>query len=195
MRLGELLLLSALWMLFGFMLWYYLAALHVVPVRFASDVLLGTVLGDAFSQVAPHPEQHFLLQVETQVPFIFPDGTREALGFIVNPLIYGYGLPVLFGLTMASNATLVRKGVVLLAGWLGVMGVQTWGVFWESLKLMAFNFGGAAREAVLATGIPENAIALCYQLGVLILPPLVPVIIWVLGHWALVEALTGRRVD
>lgn len=193
-RLGELLLLAALWMLFGFMLWYYLAALHVAPVRILADALLSGVLSDASVAVVPHPERHFLLQVETQIPFLFADGTREALGFIVNPLIYGYGLPVLFGLTMASNASLSRKAIVLVVGWAAVVLVQTWGAFWESLKLLAFNFGPDAQAVVTEAGIPETAIALCYQLGVLIFPPLVPVIIWVFSHWQEVEELTGRAL-
>jgi hypothetical protein len=32
---------------------------------------------------------------------------------------------------------------------------------------------------------------LCYQLGVLILPSLVPVVLWVLANWALIEQFTG----
>jgi len=34
-------------------------------------------------------------------------------------------------------------------------------------------------------------IAMCYQLGVLIFPPLVPVVLWVLANWALIEQFTG----
>jgi hypothetical protein len=40
-------------------------------------------------------------------------------------------------------------------------------------------------------GIPADLIALCYQLGVLILPPLAPIILWVLANWALIEQFTG----
>ena len=93
MRLGELLLLAALWMLFGFMLWYYLSAFHGVPVRLAANQLLSSLLGDSFYNVIANPDRHYLFQVQTTVPFQFPDGSREALGFIINPLIFGFGLP------------------------------------------------------------------------------------------------------
>jgi hypothetical protein len=43
----------------------------------------------------------------------------------------------------------------------------------------------------VAAGISNELIALCYQLGVLILPPLVPIILWVLANWALIEQFTG----
>ena len=45
---------------------------------------------------------HFLFQVETNIPFTFRDGTTEALGFVVNPLVYSYGLPLLFGFVLPA---------------------------------------------------------------------------------------------
>jgi len=193
MRLGELLILSALWMLFGFMLWYYLSAFHGIPVRLVSEQLLAALLGDQFYDIVPNPDQHYLLQVQTRIPFRFPDGSIEPLGFIVNPLVYGYGLPLLFGLVMASPVAIVRKLVTMLVGYAAVMLVQIWGVYWQSLKMLTFNFGPEVQQIVPDAGISATTIALCYQLGVLIFPPLIPVIIWVLASWKEVEQFTGWR--
>jgi hypothetical protein len=183
-----LLILASLWMLFGFMLWYYLSALHGVPVRLAVEQLLQATLGDSLHDVVAYPEKRYLIQVETGIPFRFPDGSDGALGFVVNPLVYGYGLPLLFGLIMATDQKLRRKLLVLLVGWLVIAMIQVWGVYWESLKNLAFSFGDEPARAVAAAGVPDNLIALCYQLGVLILPALAPVVIWVLGNWSGVEA-------
>jgi len=191
MRLGELLILAFLWMLFGFMLWYYLSAFHGVPIRLLSDRILSHLLGEQFLNIVPNPDHHYLFQVQTRIPFTFPDGSREALGFIVNPLVYGYGLPLLFGLVMASGAPFLRKLAILLAGYICIMGVQIWGVVWQSLKMLSFNFGPAAHQVVTAAGISDELIALCYQLGVLIFPPLLPIVIWVLANWSLIEQFTG----
>jgi len=193
MRLGELLLLAALWMLFGFMLWYYLSAFHGVPVRLAANQLLSSLLGDSFYNVIENPDRHYLFQVQTHIPFKFPDGTEESLGFIVNPLVYGYGLPLLFGLVMGSNAGLVRKLATLLIGYVAIMLVQIWGVFWQALKMLTFNFGPEAQNVVFEAGISATVIALCYQLGVLIFPALAPVIVWVLASWKEVEQFTGWK--
>lgn len=182
MRIGELLILAGLWMLFGFMIWYYSSAWHGTPVRLIVGQLLELVLGEQFYNIIPNPDRAYLFQVQTRIPFTFPDGSREALGFIVNPLVYGYGLPLLFGLTMATSLTLPRKLLVLAAGYGVILGVQVWGVFWECLKTLAYDFGPEAAAAVADAGVPENLVALCYQLGVLILPPLAPVIVWVLGN-------------
>lgn len=192
MRLGELLILAALWMLFGFMLWYYLSVFHGIPVRLAAEQLLSLTLGDNLYDVIANSDRRYLIQVETRILFDFPDGTREALGFIVNPLIYGYGLPLLFGLVMASNNSLVRKLITLLIGYLTIMTVQIWGVYWQSLKMLMFNFGPEATQVVNDAGISATVVALCYQLGALIFPALAPVIVWVLASWREVELFIGR---
>jgi hypothetical protein len=191
-RLGELLVLASLWMLFGFMLWYYLSAFHVIPARWAAGNLLQAVLGDNLFNVIANPHRRYLIQVQTRIPFTFPDGSQDALGLVINPLVYGYGLPLLFGLVMATSQRFLRKLQVLFIGWLVISAVQVWGVFWEAMKSLAFSFGDAPEAAVAATGISDTAIALCYQLGVLILPALAPVIVWVLGNWSEVEAYTRR---
>lgn len=195
LRLGELLILAILWMVFGFMLWYYLSAFHGVPVRLLADEILSRLLGSGFWNIVPNPERHYLFQVQTHIPFKFPDGSQEALGFIVNPLVYGYGLPLLFGLVMASGVSFLRKMGILLFGYFCVMLIQTWGVIWQSLKMLAFNFGPDAHQLVIDAGISDELIALCYQLGVLIFPPLVPIILWVLANWSLIEQFTGWQVD
>ena len=193
LRLTELLILACLWMLFGFMLWYYLSAFHGIPVRVLASKILSYLLGSDFLNIIPNPDRHYLFQVQTTIPFQFPDGSREALGFIINPLIFGYGLPLLFGLVMASGVSFLRKLAVLLGGYAAVMLIQVWGVVWQSLKMMAFNFGEDTAQIISDAGISNELIALCYQLGVLILPPLVPIIIWVLANWTLIEQFTGYK--
>ena len=197
LRLSELLILAFLWMIFGFMLWYYLSAFHGVPVRILADKILSSLLGSQFLNIVPNPDHHYLFQVQTRIPFQFPDGSHEALGFIVNPLVFGFGLPLLFGLVMASGVSFLRKIGVLLIGYVCILLVQVWGVVWQTLKMLVFNFGADAHQVVIDAGISEELIALCYQLGVLIFPPLVPVIIWVLANWKLVEQFTGyhRQAD
>jgi hypothetical protein len=195
LRLGELLILAFLWMVFGFMLWYYLSAFHGTPVRLLASEILSALLGSDFLNIIANPDRHYLLQVQTNIPFQFPDGSRESLGFIVNPLVYGYGLPLLFGLVMASGVSMIRKVAVLFGGYMVVMLIQVWGVVWQSLKMLAFNFGEDAHRVVMEAGISDELIALCYQLGVLIFPPLVPVILWVLANWALIEQFTGWQKD
>jgi len=191
LRLSELLILASLWMLFGFLLWFYLSAFHGVPARILSGAVLSEILGSHFHHIVVQPDQHFLFQVETTIPFVFRDGSKGILGFVVNPLVYSYGLPLLFGLVMGSDASWRRKIGILLLGYVTITLVQVWGVVFESLKMLAFNFGSETHEIVRQAGVSDTAIALGYQLGTLILPALAPIFIWVLTNRRLVEQFVG----
>ena len=195
LKLSELLILASMWMLFGFMLWFYLSAFHGAPTRIAADAILGNLLGEDFHRIIVEPNQHFLYQVETKIQFTFRDGTTEALGFIINPLIFSYGLPLLFGLVMGSDVSWRRKAGILLIGYVVITGVQIWGVVFGSLKMLAFNFGEQTHEVVLSHGITDGMIALGYQLGTLILPALAPIFVWVLTNRPLVEQFVGWKAD
>lgn len=191
LKLSELLILASLWMLFGFMLWFYLSAFHGAPARVMSGAILQEVLGPHFHAIIEEPNQHFLFQVETTIEYAFRDGTREALGFIVNPLIFSYGLPLLFGLVMGSDVSWKRKVTILLIGYATITLVQVWGVVFQSLKMLAFNFGSQTHQILQGLGISDTVIALGYQLGTLILPPLAPIFVWVLCNRPLVEQFVG----
>jgi len=195
LKLSELLILSSMWMLFGFMLWFYLSAFHGIPARLASEAILSHVLGSDFSRIIVEPNQHFLFQVETQIQFTFRDGTTDALGFVVNPLVFSYGLPLLFGLVMGSDVSWIRKLVIMLIGYSVITLVQIWGVVWQSLKMLAFNFGEQTHAIVQSHGVSDSAIALGYQLGTLILPALAPIFVWVLTNRPLVEQFVGWQAD
>jgi len=195
LKLSELLILASMWMLFGFMLWFYLSAFHGAPARLAAEAILSHVLGDDFFRIIVEPNQHFLYQVETQIQFTFKDGTTEALGFVVNPLVFSYGLPLLFGLVMGSDVSWLRKIIIMLIGYAVITAVQIWGVVWLSLKMLAFNFGAQTHAIVQAHGVSDSAIALGYQLGSLILPALAPIFVWVLSNRPLVEQFVGWGAD
>lgn len=195
LTLSELLILASMWMLFGFMLWFYLSAFHGTPARLAAEAILQQVLGSDFARIIVDPNQHFLFQVETNIPFTFRDGTTEALGFVVNPLVYTYGLPLLFGLVMGSDVSWLRKFAIMLVGYVVITMVQIWGVVWLSLKMLAFNFGAQTHAVVQSHGVSDSAIALGYQLGTLILPALAPIFVWVLSNRQLVEQFVGWSAE
>jgi hypothetical protein len=195
LKLSELLILASMWMLFGFMVWFYLSAFHGAPARIASDAILGSLLGDDFRRIIVEPSQNFLYQVETSIQFTFRDGTTEALGFIVNPLIFSYGLPLLFGLVMGSDVSWRRKAGILFLGYAVITAVQIWGVVFETLKMLSFNFGEQTHAVVLSHGITDTVVALGYQLGTLILPALAPIFVWVLTNRPLVEQFVGWKAE
>jgi hypothetical protein len=95
---------------------------------------------------------------------------------------------------MGSDVSWQRKAAILLVGYLAVTLVQIWGVVFQSLKMMAFNFGGSAHDIVNQAGVSDTTIALGYQLGTLIFPALAPIFVWVLMNRPLVEQFVGWDV-
>jgi len=109
--------------------------------------------------------------------------------FIVNPMIYGYSVPLFAGLVMATPLEkwqrLAQIGAGLAVLWL----VQAFGVVAETFKVLGLQLPeGTAKMHEL--GYSLEAIALCYQFGYLILPPLVPAVLWILFNRPFIEELT-----
>jgi len=66
---------------------------------------------------------------------------------------------------------------------------QAFGVVAESLKAVGLDAGQPGVEALQRAGIPLNAVALAYQFGYLILPVLVPAVLWIVCNRPFIEEL------
>lgn len=198
---------ALLWLPLMFFLWFWFAAPLVWPVVELSRLTLlkfwpqvftavaqGADLLDAHGRVLAHPG--YLIQLSTNVLVnVAAAGAAPKFGFIeptVNPMIYGYSLPLFVGLVMATplgaRQRLAQCAVGLALIWLA----QTFGVVAESLKAIAIDAGPAGAQAAQRAGLSLNLIALCYQFGYLILPALLPAAMWIVGNRGFIEALTRR---
>ncbi len=187
----DLFLLSALWMPLGFFFWFQISTVLIIPVNKLLAWLLKINLGDMFYAIT---QNRYMLEIATNIPLNDKvDGRLAALAFDTNPMVYGYGLPVLFGLVMATPGNWKKRLRDLLGGYLVLIGVQTWGVFWEVQKLLEFTFVNSATAAQHASNIPPTLIALCYQLGYLILPAVLPVAWWIISNRSYLERHIVRR--
>lgn len=110
----------------------------------------------------------------------------------VNSMIYGYGLALIWGLVMATPLSARRRLLQMAAGWLAIAAVQAFGLVTGALAV-ALQYLGA--DALRAQGIHPEVLALCYQFGYLILPAVVPVVLWMLMNRSFIETLTGHRSE
>ncbi len=63
----------------------------------------------------------------------------------------------------------------------------------ESLKTVAIDVGAEGLKAAQAAGLPLDLIALWYQFGYLILPALVPAVLWIVLNRRFIESLDQSR--
>jgi hypothetical protein len=67
---------------------------------------------------------------------------------------------------------------------------HTWGVFADALKQLALTMGPAISSQTGFSAFQREVIAFAYQFGTLILPTVIPAIIWVLAHRPFLEQMS-----
>jgi len=188
----EMFLLALLYLPLGFFLWFLAASALMFPTARLADWLLTTLFSDVFEQVV---QLGFQLEVQTLVVMErLVEGRQVAVNLFINPMIYAWGMAVLFGLTMATPLSVRQRLAQLAVGFVVVTLVTTWGVFWESLTDLAFRSGPEAAAAARGLGLNMNLIALFYQMGYLMFPAVIPVATWILLNRRFIEkdVLKGR---
>ncbi len=188
------LLAAVLWLPLAFFLWFWFAAPLCWPVIALAKSILphawpslftgvaqGADLIDAQGRILGHPG--YLMQISGNVLVnAAPAGESPHFGFldpVVNPLIYGYALPLFAGLVLATPLSRLQRTAQILLGGLVIVVSQTFGVIGESLKTVTIDAGAEGLKAAQQAGLPLNLIALWYQFGYLILPALVPAALWI----------------
>lgn len=181
-----------------FFIWFYTAPLLVMPAKWLAELVMSMWQADLFNGIE---QQKFIFQVQT---LIFPAGFNgqdakiAVLEVTVNPMKYGYGLAVFAGLVISiPNLKATIKLVHLAVGFAVISVIQANGVFWETCKSLLFSGGGDAFQAINDTGISHDLVAAMYQMSYLILPAVIPVVIWVLLNRGFIEEITryNKRLD
>lgn len=181
----EMFLLAALYLPLGFFLWFFFGSALMFPVARLSELVLTGLFPQLFEQVV---QLDFRLEIQTLVTMERQvEGRTALLNLDINPMLYAWGMALLFGLIMATPLSATRRIMQMLAGFALVTLVTVWGVFWEAWTDMAFRMGSEAAAAVQASAMPPNVIALCYQLGYLMFPAVIPVAAWILMNRPFIE--------
>lgn len=187
----EMFLLALLYLPLGFFLWFLTASALMFPTARLSDFLLSTIFSDVFVQIV---QLGFKLEVQTSVVMErLVEGREVAVNLFINPMIYAWGMAVLFGLIMATPLNIRDRLKQMLIGFIVVTLVTTWGVFWETLTDLAFRSGPEAAAAARNLGLNMNLIALFYQMGFLMFPAVIPVATWILMNRRFIERDVLRR--
>jgi len=181
---------------------FVVAALAWLPVTFGAWYLLGPVL------LWP---VRLLVQLVARVGFRDLVGAIEAGGssvaFIttlkpgegmgsgvvsvdVNMLVYAFGMPLFAALTLAAREA--KWWRTLAIGYAVLVPFVAWGVLADFLKGIAIVAPSAVASQTGFSGLQREMIAFAYQFGSLILPAVVPAVLWVLLHRAFLERLRRR---
>lgn len=154
-----------------FAAWYVAAPYHAA--------VAGRIAWGLIDQVRPHlvsglEQSGATLTFVTTLQAAFAPGQAGDLVAEVNPLIYTYGLALFVALMLATRAKLWKT----LAGAAILLPFQSWGIAFDLLAQVAVFFGPEISMRAGLSGWRAEALALGYQVGSLIFPSLVPVLLW-----------------
>lgn len=195
--LGALLRRVLLWLPVTFVVWYLTAAWHLTPVVWLAHQLLQFWLPDAVADLSLHQNELLLItrfgEVGGRLVANPPPG--ENLGFLTNPLSYSYSLPLFAALALATplrgraRRLVLGIGVLLLIELASMLATQ--------VKTLVFATGDAFVTQQKWGAPARDAVALAYQLGSLLLPMVMPLVVWMAGHGAYLGQLAPalRRND
>jgi len=175
------------WLPIAFAVWYFAAPLLLWPAK----VLVDLVVRAGFSDLVRAVEQ--AEAVCTFATTLKPGQATAASGTItvdVNMLLYSFGLPLYAALVLAAHEPgWPRK---LAIGYAAIIPFVAWGVLADFLKNVAIAAGPFVASQTGFSSLQREAIAFAYQFGALVLPTVVPAVVWVLMHRAYLERLRAK---
>ena len=174
------------WLPVTFGAWYLLTPVLLWPVRLLTRLI--TRVG--FSDLVQSLESD-----GTSLAFLTTLKPGEGMGagvvtIDVNMLVYAFGMPLFAALTLAA-----REGKwwrTLAIGYAVIVPFVTWGVLADFLKGIAIVAPAAIASQTGFSGLQREMIAFAYQFGSLILPAVIPAVLWVLLHRQFLERLRRR---
>ncbi|MCL2310828.1 MAG: hypothetical protein FWC42_11300 [Proteobacteria bacterium] len=175
------------WLPLMFAIWYFAAAILIFPVKLLAQAFTQFAFGDLVKQVLM--ESRELVFITSLRPGeSMPN--NAVISVEVNALLYSFGLPMLAALILAAR----EKGgwKKLLIGYLVLVPFITWGVTADFLKNINFSAGPFVTAQVGFSSLQREVVAFAYQFGSLILPTVIPAIVWVLTHRRFLERMRGQ---
>ncbi len=176
---------AALYLPLSLFVWFAFAGVMVTPVLWFTKALLLSWMPEIFVDIERN--QHAFNVLSSLVTQTEP-GKQLVVEFMINPMIYGYGLPVIAGLALATPNSIGNRWRQIAIGAVVIWLVQLNGVVWDVLQYVNSALDGGA-AAIAKHHLNPTFLALMYQFGYLILPPLTPVLLWALMNRKFIDDL------
>jgi hypothetical protein len=177
---------TILWLPPCFAAWYFSAQYHAaIAGAFAS------LLVDQFTGIVSTLERSGIDLVFVTTIEVHPEpGLTALLLPEVNPLLYTYGLAFFLALMLAARA----KWWKILVGAVVLLPFQSWGIAFDFLAQVGVKLGPEVSAQAGLLGWRSEVIALSYQIGSLIFPSLIPVVLWASFNRMFIENLLRSQV-
>jgi hypothetical protein len=172
------------WLPLAFAVWYFAAPVLLWPAKLLADGVARLALPDLVSAIEQAGATY------TFTTTLKPGAALAAAGTItvdVNALLYAFGLPLFAALVLAAREPGWPRKLAL--GYAVMIPFIAWGVLADFLKNVAISAGPLVVSQTGFGAWQRELIAFAFQFGSLILPTVVPAVVWVATHRAFLERL------
>ena len=180
---------GAFWLVALTLAWSFVADWTMRPAAWTSTAVLKTAF-PWWVKGGEYVDHNLELETRLQVPA--PNAPAGAVAVLIatsKAAHYGYGLPMLLALLLASGRR--RPTGRILLGVLALIPVQAFSICFDLLRQVVILGGPAVAAQTGFTATTANIVAICYQLGVLLLPALAPIVIWLVVERDFLTVLLG----
>jgi hypothetical protein len=172
------------WLPVTFAVWYFAAPALMMLVRALCAVAV-LPFGDLVNAVE---RTGSTLQFVTSLK----PGQAAGAGVItvsVDGLLYSFGIPMFAALTLAAREP--KRWAILAIGVLALVPFVVFGTVADFLKNVAITSAPLVASQTGFSAPQRELIAFAYQFGTLILPTVVPAVVWVVTHRTFLERMRG----
>lgn len=167
-----------LWLPICYSLWYSLAPYTSFITSYLTELLLKTFFNDLVLGVDKIGYNLEIIVKATLPPQDIPKGMVAELPYPINPLIYNYGLPLCLALILSSPDKLFPRMRNIVLSLIILLFIQIWGVCFEFFKSLFLQTPSHMIGNYSLSVWLLDLIAISYQIGTLVLPPVAPLVIW-----------------
>jgi hypothetical protein len=175
------------WLPVTFAAWYLVSPALMWAVKVLCAIAVAP-LGDLVNAVEQVGSTlHFVTSLK-------PGQAAAARGVVtvsVDGLLYSFGMPMFAALTLAARQP--ARWRILALGIAALLPFVVFGVVADFLKNVAITSGPLVASQAGFSALQREMIAFAYQFGTLILPTVVPAVVWVVTHRAFLERM--RKTD
>jgi len=178
------------WLPLAFAVWYFTAPVLFWPAKMLAQGVARVGLPDLVSSVEQAGATY------TFTTTLKPGAGLAASGTVtvdVNALLYGFGLPLFVALVLAAREPGWPRKLAL--GYVVIIPFVAWGVLADFLKSVAITASPLVASQTGFAAWQRELIAFAFQFGSLILPTVVPAVVWVLTHRAFLERVRKRGTE
>ena len=185
--LGRFVLKVLAWLPLVFAVWWFGAPVLLFPVKLLLQGVAHAGFGDLFTGIE---QSGAIITFATSLKPGEAGGTAAHLDVEVNGWLYSIGMPLFAALVLAAREPGWPR--TLAVGYAVLVPVVAWGMLADVLKNIAITSGPLIASQTGFVAWQREVIAYAFQLGLLILPTVVPAVTWVLTHRAFLERLREK---